>query len=118
MDQRGMESSEDRWRKIESTMQFILEQQAQAEARHAEHEARHAEHEALHAAFEADYERRWERAEKQTAQLKRVLVAAIVAARRERSKIDEKFKMLIDSQMRTDAKLQAFIDSLRQKNGN
>lgn len=111
MDQRGMESSEERWRKIESTMQFILEQQAQAEARHLEHEARHAEYEAADA-------RRWERAEKQTAQLKRVLVAAILAARRERSKVDERMKMLMESQMRTDAKFQVFMESLQHKNGN
>lgn len=115
----------DRPDRIESTIQFILDLQAQAEARRIEHEARHADYEARQAEYQARQAEYQEAAEarrvesdREIKQIRRVLLAAIRSGRRERTRLNEQFRMLADSQMRTDAKMQIFLDYLRKGNGN
>ena len=71
--------------RIERTMQFILDQQAVFDARF---EAR-----------QAAYEERQAKADRQTAQLRRILLTAIRLGRRELTELNQKINILVANQV-------------------
>ena len=100
---------------VEKTIEFILAEQAKNEARWAKNEARWAISDARADARYAKIDKRLDAIGKLIQHGMRMIVKG-EEARREQ---DEKIKILIDGQIRTDQKLQAFIDSLNKgRNGH
>jgi membrane protein involved in colicin uptake len=118
-------SPEERWQKIENGMQFLLEQQARADARReadaAKHEADAAKHEAAAAKHEADAAKHRAEMDEIRGILRRAIRLSVQEARNERRKRregDESLRQTMDelaaAQKATEQSLRAFIDSLRR----